>query len=370
MKTILLLTGVFSLLFHTALGQGMSMYISDAGNFNQGPWQILKFDADGQNGEVFIDHHLAWPQDIVFLEDENLVLISNLNSGKISRFDATTGAYIDDFATGIGQPTRMKFGKNGLLYVLQWQGNGKVWRYQRNGTFVDEFTAVGVGTSIGLDWDATGNLYVSSYGGKTVRKFSPSGADLGLFIDSGLSGPTNIWFDANGDLLVIDYNGSTVNRYDSEGNFKEAYINNISQGEGVDFLPDGKIILGSGSTSSVKLYHPNGAFIKDLVPPNTLNLLVPNAVVLREITSAVTTPVVYREETIVTPSVGVQFQVSQQEFAAGSLEVHAADGMFVQNLSFADSTLWDASGLSDGMYVFTMQMQDGVIARQKIVVSR
>ena len=32
----------------------------------------------------------------------------------------TMGVYIEDFATGIGGPTRMKIGADSLLYVLQW----------------------------------------------------------------------------------------------------------------------------------------------------------------------------------------------------------------------------------------------------------
>jgi len=55
------------------------IYVSDAGNFNSGPWQILKFDENGENAEVFTDDNLAWPQDILFLEEQEIVLISNLN---------------------------------------------------------------------------------------------------------------------------------------------------------------------------------------------------------------------------------------------------------------------------------------------------
>ena len=84
-----------------------------------------------------------------------------------------------------------------------------------NGSFVDEFTSTGVNTRIGLDWDTSGNLYVSSYNGKFVQKFNTSGEDLGKFISSNLPGPTNIWFNTAGDLLVNDYNGGAVKRFDS-----------------------------------------------------------------------------------------------------------------------------------------------------------
>jgi len=55
-----------------------------------------------------------------------VVLISNLNTGRITKYNSSTGEYIGDFATGIAGPTRMKIGADSLLYVLQWSGNGKV----------------------------------------------------------------------------------------------------------------------------------------------------------------------------------------------------------------------------------------------------
>jgi hypothetical protein len=123
----------------------------------------------------------------------------------------------------------MKIGSDNLLYVLQWARNGKVKRYQLDGTFVDDFTDVGVAQSIGLDWDQAGNLYVSSFNGALVRKFNSNGQDMGLFITTNLVGPTNIWFD-----------------------------------DGVDFFPDGNILIGNRRTGSVKMYDSNGNYLEDI----------------------------------------------------------------------------------------------------------
>lgn len=48
-----------------AAAQDFEIYVSDAGNFDNPPWQILRYEADGGNPQVFIDEMLAWPQDIV-----------------------------------------------------------------------------------------------------------------------------------------------------------------------------------------------------------------------------------------------------------------------------------------------------------------
>lgn len=351
-------------------GQNYEVYISDAGNYNLPPWQILKFDQNGGNGSKFITDHLDWPQDIFFLENESAVLVTNLNSGNISKFDAVTGAFLSEFATGLGGPTRMSLGPDSLLYVLQWQGTGKVKRFKLDGTSLGDFTATGVGTAIGLDWDDAGNLYVSSYNGKYVRKFDTSGADLGNFVNSNLGGPTNIWFADNGDLMVMDYNNGTVKRFDSSGNFVSVFISGLPQGEGVAFTPTGEILLGCGGTSSVRRYNADGTLIGDLVPPSTLDLLTPNAVVLHNISPSATKDFA-KDTTFVTPSVGVSFRMLKEGASASSnqvVDVFNSAGILVQKINFADSTVWDASHLPDGMYHLVSKQKSGTLGRQQIVV--
>lgn len=349
------------------------IYVSDAGNFNFPPWQILRFDENGENGEVFISDHLAWPQDIFFLESSNTVLISNLNTNRISKFNAATGAYTGEFATNISGPTRMKLGPDSLLYVLQAYGNGKVRRYNLNGALIGDFTAVGVGTSIGLDWDAEGNLYVSSYEDKIVRKFSPTGADLGLFINSNLAGPTNIWFADNGDLLVVDFIGGSVKRFSSAGAYLGVFIAGLPEGEGVEFLPGGNILLGCGGYSSVRMYNESGDFLSDLVPSGTLDLLKPNAVVWRNMGVSSTTSVETGVAFLV-PSIGSVFQMaSVSEDWPGDLltEIYNSSGGLAARIDFSESCCWDAQNQPNGVYLALFRMSDGSrIATQKIIVQK
>jgi hypothetical protein len=285
MKNLFVLFTLAVLLLNaSSFSQITEIYVSDANNFNP-PYKILKYDENGENPETFIDTFLAWPQDIVFLEDQGVVLISNFNTGTITRYNSSTGDYINNFATGIGGPTRMKIGKDSLLYVLQWLGNGTVRRYQLDGTFVGEFTSVSVSQSIGIDWDSSGNMYVSSYDGKYVRKFDQDGNDLGLFATTNLSGPTNIWIDDNDELLVIDYLGAAVKRFDADGDYLNNFITGLGNAEGVDFLPNGNILIGNGAASSVKMFDSSGNYIEDLIPSGSGGLVTPNAVVLREVTT-------------------------------------------------------------------------------------
>lgn len=287
MRNLLLI--LLACIFSSSLqAQAFDIYVSDAGNFQTPPWQILKFDENGENPEVFISQNLAWPQDILFLEGSNTVLISNLSSGQINRHDADTGAFIETFANVVNGPTRMKIGPDGLLYVLQWNNIAPVLRYQLDGTFVDSFTSVGVNQAIGLDWDSAGNLYVSSYNGAFVQYFDSSGNDLGFFITTNLVGPTNIWFNGSGELLVNDFDGGNVRRFDSLGNYLSDFILGILEPEGVDMYPNGDIIIGSGGDSSVRRYSSSGQLIENIVSSGSGGLIQPNAVVLRPQTGGFT----------------------------------------------------------------------------------
>jgi sugar lactone lactonase YvrE len=269
----------------SASGQASEFYVVDIGPNREEPWQVLKYDENGQNPEVFIDTELSKPQDIVFMEDEGTVLVSNLRSGRITRYNSETGTYINNFASGIGQPTRMKVGSDNLLYVLQWGGNGRVWRYDLAGNFIDEFTSVGVSQSIGMDWDSQGNLYVASFDARHVRKFDSNGNDLGLFVTSNLLGPTNIWFDSSGDLLVTDWSGRAIRRFDSSGTFESNFVLGLNEPEGVDFLSNGDFLVGNGGTSSVRQYDENGNYVKDFIPSGLGGLVKPNAVRIRKLSN-------------------------------------------------------------------------------------
>ncbi|MFC4632711.1 T9SS type A sorting domain-containing protein [Dokdonia ponticola] len=376
MKITNLLYALFLFIFigiTTAQESEVAIYVSDAGNFNNPPWQILKFDQNGENPEVFIDDddgHIAWPQDIVFLEDETAVLISSLNSGLITKHNATTGEFIENFASEIGGPTRMKIGPGNLLYVLQWQGNGTVLRYELDGTFVDEFTEIGIPQSIGIDWDSEGNLYVSSFTGDSVEKFDTNGEFVETFINSNLVGPTNIWFEDNGDLIVIDYNGGAVKRFDSEGNFLGIFIDGISFAEGVAFFPEGDILIGDGNNSSINRYANDGTFIETFIESGAGNLLTPNAIVRREITLAIES--FSKQDITISPTTGTTFTISASDVSkTGTITIHNVLGQQIDRMQYKElPQTWNAHTYAEGVYFIKIHTSDGSQQTHKVIVKK
>lgn len=365
MNRLLLLSTMLTA--NVLLAQVDGIYVSDAGNFQNGPWQILRCDLDGSNPVAFINTHLNWPQDIVFLEDSNRVLISNLGTGTITEYDATTGAYISDFATGIGGPTRMKIGADGLLYVLQWNGNGRVRRYELNGTYVGEFTTVGVPQSIGMDWDSSGNLYVSSYTSDLVRRFDGAGNDLGVFISTDLVGPTNVWFDGNGDLLVSDYDGGAVKRFDAAGLFQGEFVTGLVAVEGIALYPDGSFLVGNGGTHAVKRFDASGAYLDDLIPGSTGGLLNPNAIVLRGVSTIGIDETASRMNAVsVHPTTGRQFRIDvAHPERIRSMGICSLTGESVEQLT---QRTWNAGSIAAAPYLVTVVWLDGTTTSQRIDV--
>ncbi|MFK7773641.1 MAG: T9SS type A sorting domain-containing protein [Saprospiraceae bacterium] len=373
---------IFSLLLFFScsclFAQNFDIYVSDIGGFTTPDPRILKFDSSGMNGEIFISENLSWPQDIVFLEDKNEVLISNLNSGRITRYHADSGDYISNFATGLGGPTRMKI-RNDTLYVLQWNGNGKVMRFTLEGIALGAFTDTGVPRSIGLDWDAEGNLYVSSYGQTSpsiptlVRKYDTQGIDQGNFIGStNLAGPTNIWFDpsGNGDLLVSDYNSNRIKRFNSSGAYLNDFITGLNLPEGVDFDSEGNIYIGNGGTDAVKKYTSDGQFIIDIVPSGSLEMDIPNVVILRE-TSTVSVKEIEKKNNFILPTVGTEFFLDSKKVTEVlAIEIFNTAGVLVAKSKAENNKIWNANGYAEGMYIIRAKTNDGIMWTQKVMVKK
>ena len=367
-----MLTACLLWLNFTSLAQDFDIYVSGGGNH-----AVIKYDQNGENPETFIapgTGGLSWPQDIVFLERENAVLVSSFNNRSIKKYNADTGEFIENFAALTARPTRMIIRPDSLLYVLQWGAPGAenpVLRYSLDGALVDEYTDVGVATAIGMDWDADDNFYVSSYGSGYVRKYNSEGQEQGFFINSNLAGPTNIWFDDNGDLLVVDYNAGNVKRFNADGVYQDIFIGGLSAPEGVAFLPDGNLMIGNGSTHKVKLFDSEGVFIRDL-PTTGVNLSTPNAVVIRYTAPISSIPKVEAKEAIlVHPNIGTNFSLLPHHLTnMETVEIYDISGTLIEKKAVNKAQIWNAKQAAEGMYFIVAKTSKGDIFTQKVVVKR
>ncbi|MFZ1704864.1 MAG: T9SS type A sorting domain-containing protein [Saprospiraceae bacterium] len=354
--------------FSNILNSQTNIYVCDIGHFEQGPWRILKYDENGENGSVFIQEKLGWPQEMVFLEDKNELLISNFTTSNIVRFNATTGKYISTFANVPGSPTRMKIGKDSLLYVITWLGSGKVKRYTLDGTFVGDFTKTGVDSSIGLDWDTDGNLYVSSFYGKFIEKFNPSGESLGKIITSNhLIGPTNIEFDDEDNLIVLDFDGGAIKKFHKNGQHIKTLFMNTPQCEGLTRMENGQYLVGIGGTGAVRLYDTDFSYIKEIIPSGSGGLVRPNAVTVHT-TNTSSTIDHHTSEYFIKPTIGCHFTLASVINGENIQQIHVYTMGGALVFSEKNPSEFDVSELKNGWYMIQATTTTGKKYQNKIMI--
>ena len=144
----------------------------------------------------------------------------------------TTAAHGDKdgvvrFATlppGPGHPEGIAADKNGNIYVatFDFTTTNAIHVFGTNGRLLTSIPLPGV-VPLGLAFDAAGNLYVANFGGGNVLKFSPpfNANSLPavtftvcapvLFVDCGLNAMD---FDSSGDLYVSDSFGGKIYKID------------------------------------------------------------------------------------------------------------------------------------------------------------
>ena len=320
---------------------------------------------------------LVRPQEVVFGPDGHLY-VTGFQNAQIKKYDRDTGDFLGDFSSGfnLSQPSKMTFHSDGLIYVSQWGGQRKVIRFNANtGAFVDEFTSTGIVGGCGHTWDNSGFLYVVGWGSNgnngTVQRFD---ASEGLFIDvlvpagrGQLAGPVNIWFKDN-ELFVADWTRGQIKRYNPEnGSFNGNFITGMVNIEGFTFDEDDFLYLCDWQVDRVNRYHPDGSF--DRIFINVGNGLgAPNSITFGPNTITAIDP---RSDVIPTtfelsqnfpnpfnPSTQIRFALPNSQFT--TLKIYDALGQEIatwvsENLTAGEYQIeWNAGDAPGGVYFYRL----------------
>lgn len=263
--------------------------------------------------------------DVEALEDRltpssGYLLVPSFDTQNVLRYDATTGAFIDEFVQhksgGLNQPNAVAFGpRDHDLYVTSgfYGGNGLVRAILRydgtTGAFIDPFTQGSLGDKVAnVLFGPDGNVYVGitveGPGTSHIARFdATTGAYLGDFVAPGSGGLRTLSGMVFGpsvgnpgklDLYVASARDSNVLRFDGStgaflGDFIPAGRGGLSGAIGITFGPDGNLYVSSagglngGPTSGVFRYQgpagaSPGAFIGTFVSPGSGELMSPFAV--------------------------------------------------------------------------------------------
>ena len=134
---------------------------------------------------------------------------------------------------------------------------------------VMQFTASGVGSvfattssgSWGLAIDHVGNVYVATPGDNAIRKYSPTGSDLGVFAtlgSSGVSGPTGLAFDSAGNLYASDPNDNSIKKFTSSGVGSVFANTGLFYPIGLAFDNSGNLYVANGNAHNIRKFSATG----------------------------------------------------------------------------------------------------------------
>jgi sugar lactone lactonase YvrE len=264
-----------------------TIYVSDIGASGNND-QVLAYTSGGvsvwNSGTA---GQLANPQGIAFGPD-GLLYVANQDNNRVARFNPQTGAFVDNFATGINVPSGMVFGPDTTgdgyrdLYVTTWNQNSVVrvgWTPSGPGA-PGTFTS-GAGGSLNaaavLAFGPDGNLYVGGFNSGNVVRFNGS---TGVFIDvfaSGIPNPGGLTFDAAGNLYVSSSSGDKVAKFQGPlgaspgtliGDFIATAYGGIDNPQGIAFGPDGLFYVANAVPGAGKILRYNattGAFVDEFL---------------------------------------------------------------------------------------------------------
>lgn len=221
---------------------------------------------------TLVNSNLSAVARIEFLPDGDMLILDLVRG--IERFRGTDGQFetilID--RTTAPQPHGMTLGSDGILYVsygTERQNEDRVSRFDAaTGAFIDDFVVPGI-LDVGDDiiFGPDGNLYVSNFNSElsisSVMRFDgTTGEFIDVFVPEGSGGLViigELQFLATGDLIATDVEAGGIRRFDGQtgtslGDFVAPDV--ILNPWGMTFGPDADLYVVNSPTAEV--YHFDG----------------------------------------------------------------------------------------------------------------
>jgi DNA-binding beta-propeller fold protein YncE len=196
------------------------------------------------------------------------ILVSDESANKTYLFDPAGNVTLTLSNAGLISPEVPAVGPDGNIYVASF-GGSSVLRFSPTGAFIDTFVAAGsggLGNAVGVAFGPDGNLYVSSRTPARIQKHDgTTGAFLGVFASgNGLALPDTMLFSPEG-LFVASRGSDQVLLFDNKtGAFLRvaATGNQLSVPECMYRDPTGRLYVVNRGQGRVDRYDSKtGAFL-------------------------------------------------------------------------------------------------------------
>jgi DNA-binding beta-propeller fold protein YncE len=244
---------------------GQVLYVADSGDNT-----IEKIDASGHVSQ-FAAAGLNVPLGIVVDKAGNVY--AGNDSAPTIRMFSPGGTDLGNFATA-GQfgVLGLAFDSSGNLYAGSDALVNSILKFSSTGTSLGNFNMTTFTTQVatGLAFDTAGNLYYADLDSNAIHKLSATGADLGVFVSTALTGNIGLAFDRSGNLYVSNINvGSdpfdgTVHEYSSTGTDLGVFATMKGTGiVGLAFDQVGDLYAAGFDSGTIREFSPTGADLGD-----------------------------------------------------------------------------------------------------------
>ena len=180
---------------------------------------------------------------------------------------ASLGAYA---STGIAPGnTNLTFDAGGNLYV-SINANWTIRKFSPTGADLGVFTTQGVQAPWGLAVNSENILYVANAhsGAPSVTFYDAAGNLTGMLTSPGLVTPIGITFDSLDNLYVADESAGNVRKFSASGTDLGIFASGFNHPTGVAINSAGNVYVANSHANSVEIYDATGAFIASLTSPN------------------------------------------------------------------------------------------------------
>lgn len=140
----------------------------------------------------------------------NTVLIGSHNTDDLREYDATTGAYIGTFATGISNPADMIYGPNGNIFAASFDPTGGIFEIDGLTGAVLGHYAVGMAFTNDIVFMPDGRRIVTVMGDNTAKVYDSSWNLVASFAGTGWGRIHGITVSPH-DGLIYAVDGMTTN---------------------------------------------------------------------------------------------------------------------------------------------------------------